>query len=160
MDEIFENWQINRHELKDENFAFLKSLKLKEDVDTVTQNLHQEVFAEVDCLKCANCCRTTPPVVTKKDIKRIAKYLGITPKAFMRKYVIDDLTGDLVLSTVPCRFLRDDNTCRIYEVRPVACAGYPFTDRGDVARRTNIHIENTIVCPAAYEIVNRLKEKF
>ena len=160
MERIPKDWKENRYKEEEANAIFLKSLKQEKGVDEAAQQLHEEVFNEVDCLGCANCCKTTPPVVTKKDIKRIAKHLGITPKAFIRKYVIDDLTGDLVLSTVPCVFLEPDNACSIYEVRPTACAGYPFTDVDHFTRRTYLHTANTIVCPATFEIVKRLKEKF
>ena len=31
---------------------------------------HDEVFEEIDCLSCANCCKTTGPLFTEKDIEK------------------------------------------------------------------------------------------
>jgi len=38
----------------------------------------KEVWAEVDCLSCANCCKTMTPTYTPADLKRIARHFGIT----------------------------------------------------------------------------------
>jgi Fe-S-cluster containining protein len=118
---------------------------------------HQRVFSEMDCLKCANCCKTTPPLYTNKDVKRIAGYLKTTPKQFKRKYTIEDVNGELIGIKVPCSFLNTDYTCSIYEVRPQACRTYPHTDDPDFALRSSLNYNNTIVCPAAHAIVSRLK---
>ena len=91
--------------------------------------MHEEVFECTDCLKCANCCTTTGPLFTDKDISRIAKHLRIKPFAFTQQYLRIDDDRDYVLKSVPCTFLEEDNYCSIYEVRPKACREYPHTDR-------------------------------
>ena len=98
-------------------------------LDKHIHTLHQETFACIDCLECANCCTTTGPLFTDKDIARIAKHLGIKPSVFTQKYLRIDEDKDYVLQSVPCTFLNDDNRCDIYEVRPKACREYPHTDR-------------------------------
>jgi hypothetical protein len=40
-------------------------------------DLHEEVFAQIDCLDCANCCKNHSPTFKATDIKRISKYLKI-----------------------------------------------------------------------------------
>jgi hypothetical protein len=45
----------------------------------------KEVWEEVQCLSCANCCKKMTPTLTKDDRKRIAKHLGLTPKEFKMK---------------------------------------------------------------------------
>ena len=112
---------------------------------------------EADCLSCANCCKTTPALVERSDAKRIAKHLGMSPKGFIRKYLLEDINGELMIQRVPCTFLNTDNTCEIYDVRPKACREYPHTDQKDFNRRSKMNAKNTIVCPAAFEIVERLK---
>jgi len=46
----------------------------------------KEVWQEVDCLSCANCCKKMTPTLEKKDRQRIADHLGLTPKHFKKKY--------------------------------------------------------------------------
>jgi len=158
LNEINKDWQAKAKENYDENLAFLKSLKTDRDIDKQSAEVHTEVFAEIDCLACANCCKTTPALVTKKDAKRIGKFLGLPPKTFIRKYLIEDINGELLINKVPCTFLNEDNTCQIYEVRPQACRQYPHTDQEGFRYRAKMNATNTIVCPATFEIVERLKK--
>lgn len=72
-----------------EHQRFLEKLKKKppKNLDYLVQNTHDEVFKEIDCLRCANCCKTTGPLYTEKDIKRIAKHLRIKPAEFEEKFL-------------------------------------------------------------------------
>jgi len=157
LEEILKNWKKNSEENYSENLSFLKSLQGKSDWDERASAIHQEVFDKTDCLQCGNCCKTTPAIIDRSDVKRIAKFLGIPPKSFIRKYLLEDIDGGMVIQRVPCTFLNSDNTCRIYEVRPKACREYPHTDQKGFHRRARLNAKNTIVCPAAFEIVERLK---
>mgnify|MGYP003719724549 CR=1 FL=1 len=69
----------------------------------------------------------------------------------------DDDENDYVLQSSPCTFLNDDNTCFIYDYRPQACREYPHTDRKKMHQILNLTLENTTVCPAVSEIVDRIK---
>lgn len=155
--EIIKQWRVNAREEFSENLDFLKRTRSSSDNIKTVQNLHEETFSKVDCLDCANCCKTTPALITRPDAKRVAKHLGLPPKTFLRKYTIEDINGDLVMKSVPCPFLNNDNTCNIYEVRPEACRRYPHTDEKEYFRRARLNAQNTIVCPAAHHIVRRLK---
>ena len=157
MERLLQNWKQESESKYSENLAFLKSLKGVEEVDKRVAQIHDEVFEEANCLSCANCCKTTPALVEKSDVKRIAKFLNIPPKSFIRKYLLEDYNGDLVIQRVPCTFLNADNTCSIYEVRPKACREYPHTNQTNFHRRSKLNAKNTLVCPAAFEIVERLK---
>ena len=156
---LLNEWEKNKHQGQQDRKAFLESLASKDvaKVSEMAHSFHKEVFEEVDCLKCANCCKTTPPIYTNKDVKRIAAFLGTTPKQFKRKYTIEDVNGELVGIKVPCSFLLADNMCSIYEVRPFACRTYPHTDDPAFAERPELNHNNTMVCPAAYLIVERLR---
>ena len=44
-------------------------------VDQKFQQAHEEVFEEISCLDCANCCKTLGPRIKSSDIKRISKFL-------------------------------------------------------------------------------------
>ncbi len=46
-------------------------------LDQTVAQLHDEVFEEIDCLVCANCCKTTSPIFIDKDVDRIARHLGL-----------------------------------------------------------------------------------
>ena len=145
-----------------ENQQFFKSLKkLKPKVlDKLIYPIHEEVFACTDCLKCANCCTTTGPLFTDKDINRISKHLRIKPSEFTEKYLQIDEDRDYVLQSVPCIFLGEDNYCSIYDVRPKACREFPHTDRIKQHQLLNLTEKNIEVCPAVFEIVEKLKKKF
>jgi len=156
--EIIENWKENSKENLKSNKEYLRSIPKNAHTDKVTADLHDQVFQKVDCLKCANCCKTTPALVTRPDAKRIAKHLSIPPKTFIRKYLLEDVNGELMIARVPCTFLNEDNTCSIYDVRPQACREYPHTNQSGFSRRAKMNANNTIVCPAVFEIVNKLRE--
>lgn len=145
---------------KKENIAFFKKLKRKspKNLDHITQELHDEVFEEIDCLQCANCCKTTGPLFTQKDINRIAKHYKMKPASFIDEYLKLDEDKDYVLQTTPCAFLGADNYCSIYEVRPKACSEYPHTNRRKLIQIASITIANTFICPAAYQVVERMKK--
>jgi Fe-S-cluster containining protein len=137
-------------------FARLKKTKPR-DLDTVMQKLHEEVFETVDCLVCANCCKTTSPIFYQKDIERLAKHFRLTPSKFIEKYLHIDEDNDYVLNFSPCAFLGADNYCSVYEHRPNACREYPHTDRKRFHQILDLTLKNTEVCPAVYQIVEKLK---
>ena len=139
---------------------FLDSLKKKppKNLDYVVQETHDQVFEKIDCLKCANCCKTTGPLFTPKDIERIAKHLKMKTADFEEKFLQSDEDQDQVLQNLPCLFLNDDHTCSIYDVRPKACREFPHTDRKKIYQINNLTLKNTVVCPAAFEFVERLKK--
>ncbi len=143
-----------------ENKKFLARLKAKppKDIDQQFQALHEDVFEEVDCLACGNCCKTTSPIFLDKDIERIASHLRVRPAEFIQKYLHKDEDSDYVHNGAPCPFLGGDNYCSIYDVRPKACAGYPHTDRKKAVQLFPKTLENTKICPAVFEILERLKK--
>lgn len=145
--------------LKTENTKFLNRLKQKppKKLDVRVQEIHEEVFEEVDCLACANCCSTTSPILTDKDTARISRYLRMKIFDFEKKYTRMDAEGDRVFLNQPCEFLGADKHCFIYEVRPKACAEYPHTNRKRFHQLNKITAENTMICPAVNKVLDRLK---
>ena len=144
-----------------ENSVFFKLLaKEKAKVlDKLIHPIHDDVFEHTNCLKCANCCKTTGPLFTDKDIQRISKYLKIKPSEFVDRYLRVDEDNDYVLQSVPCFFLGEDNYCSIYEVRPKACREYPHTDRIKQYQLLKLTEKNLDICPAVFEIVEKIKTK-
>ncbi|MEI6020957.1 MAG: YkgJ family cysteine cluster protein [Bacteroidota bacterium] len=113
----------------------------------------------MNCLSCANCCKTTSPIFYQQDIERAAKALKIKPGEFIQHYLFMDEEGDFVLNKAPCAFLQADNLCQIYEDRPTACREYPHTNRKKMHQILDITFRNTLVCPAVLEIVERVQKK-
>ncbi|MDT0688569.1 YkgJ family cysteine cluster protein [Salegentibacter sp. F188] len=161
MQEILENLSEKAKDKHKENKKFFSRLKKKppKDLDRQMQDLHEEEFAQTNCLDCANCCKTTGPLFTNKDIERISKHLKLKPQQFIEQYLRVDEDKDYVLQEVPCAFLAADNYCLIYDVRPKACREYPHTDRKDFHKISNLTIKNTAICPAAYNIVEKMKAR-
>ena len=123
------------------------------------QQLHEEVFREIDCLKCANCCNTISPVITDRDVQKMARALKIKPSEVASTYLMIDDENDYVFKSTPCPFLDNiDNTCRIYESRPKACREYPHTNHPDMRKVLNITYKNTFICPAVYLIINEMEK--
>ena len=140
-------------------FAKLKKKNPKR-LDLLMQELHDEEFAKTDCLACANCCKTSSPIFTDKDVSRIAKHFRMKEVNFISQYLQRDEDDFMVLQQAPCTFLdENDNTCTIYDVRPKACAEYPHTNRKKFIQLTNLTLKNTEICPAALNIVEELKRK-
>jgi Fe-S-cluster containining protein len=143
-----------------ENKKFLQRLKQKDSrlLDEVFHTAHEEVFEEIQCLTCANCCKTTSPIFYQNDIERIAKFLRLKPGDFIEKYLRVDEDKDYVLKSSPCVFLDGENACSIYEARPKACREYPHTNRKKMVQIMDLTFNNTLVCPAVLEMVERLKK--
>ena len=144
----------------EENKKFLQSLKKKDThrVDQAFHQTHEKVFEELDCLTCGNCCKTTSPIFYQNDIERIGKALRMKPGDFIERYLKVDEDQDYVLKSSPCPFLGAGNHCSVYEDRPKACREYPHTNRKKMVQIMDLTHKNTLVCPAVFEIVERLKK--
>ncbi|MBA4198218.1 MAG: zinc/iron-chelating domain-containing protein [Chitinophaga sp.] len=128
------------------------------NLDTVAEIIDQQVWPEVDCLSCANCCKTMTPTFTPQDIKRIATHFRIKPKEFKEKWLeFDKKTGDWSNVKQPCQFLDlKTNMCSIYEVRPVDCAGFPHLTKKKMKDYLHVHQQNVEYCPATFKMVERM----
>ena len=123
------------------------------DLDQKFHKGHEAEFKKMDCLSCANCCKTTSPIFRDADIRRISKHLRIKEGKFISDYLKMDEDQDYVLKSSPCSFLDNDNSCSIYDVRPLACREYPHTDRKNMFQVLEITAENSLICPAVARIV-------
>ena len=149
-------------EAKKESKKHFTNLKRKtpKNLDVVMQELHDAEFKKTDCLSCGNCCKTTSPIFTEKDIERISKHLRMKVIDFETQYLERDEDDFMVLKSAPCTFFdASDNTCFIYDVRPKACSEYPHTNRKKFIQITELTMNNTEICPAAYNIVEALKKR-
>jgi hypothetical protein len=94
--------------------------------------LHNDAMAEglrFECQPgCTECCRQQGFVyLTEADLTRVAKFVGLTAKAFERRYVYR--TSNKLRLRVPrdsqCYFLVDGG-CSIHPAKPVQCGVFPF----------------------------------
>ena len=145
-----------------ENRTLIQKLKKKrpKNLDNVARDLHEKAFDNIDCLSCANCCKTISPFLIDKDIQRIASHLRMKPSEFVEKYLFLDKDNDYVFKETPCPFLMEDNYCSIYENRPRACREYPHTDRKRFVQILDLTLTNISVCPAVFEVVQGLGEEY
>ena len=160
MENILKDLPKKAKEKHIENKKFFTKLKRKppKNLDYLMQELHDDEFERTDCLKCANCCKTTGPLFTNADVQRISKHFRLKPQQFIDRYLRIDEDHDYVLQQVPCAFLGHDNYCSIYDVRPKACREFPHTDRKKFHQISNLTLKNVAICPAAFNIVEEMKK--
>ena len=161
MEEVLKSLPQLAKDKQNENKKFFAKLRNKppKKLDYIMQELHEEEFERTDCLTCANCCKTTGPLFTNKDIERISKFFKMKPQQFTEQFLRLDEDNDYVLQSVPCTFLGSDNYCSIYDVRPKACREFPHTDRKKFQQIANLTLKNVAICPAAFNIVEEMKKR-
>lgn len=152
---LLNNWEKKSQARQKDYKRFLG----KADKNTVLrhqQQFHDEAMEKVDCLSCANCCKTYSPRFKTPDIKRISKHLRMKESDFIDTYLDLDNEGDYVVKQSPCPFLGADNACSIYESRPSDCARFPYTDEDVLYKRQALTLKNSTFCPIVYHVLERL----
>ena len=125
-------------------------------IEAITAQVEKDVWKEIDCLSCANCCKTMTPTFTNTDIKRIARHFNQTTDEFKKQWLKKDRIGDWINKTEPCQFLNlKDNKCSIYEIRPVDCSGFPHLPKR-MKDFVHVHKQNIEYCPATYKLVEKM----
>ncbi|MCB0703897.1 MAG: YkgJ family cysteine cluster protein [Saprospiraceae bacterium] len=157
---LIEDWKNRKSSARKQIRKTLSRLEREKGkkLDMLADQVHEEVFSELDCLDCANCCTSIPPMLNKTDIARVARTLGMGTAAFQEQYLRMDEDGDMVMNTSPCPFLQEDHACLIYEDRPKACRQYPHTNEMEFSQRMNLHKVNANHCPAVFHIIERINQ--
>ena len=128
--------------------------------DAVVEDVTNEVWSQIDCVSCANCCKTLAIVVDMQDIQRIAKRLKTSPAEFKKNHCVIQPDKTITFKASPCTFLATDGRCTIYEDRPKACHDFPYLRDKGFAKRTITMIENCSCCPIVFNVWQQLKYKF
>ena len=131
----------------------------KKKLDLSFRTEHDKVFSDINCMDCANCCKTTSPIFKNQDIKRLSTLFKMKINKFIETYLRLDDDGDYVVKSSPCPFLMEDNSCFVYEERPMACREYPHTNRKNMNGILKLTEKNTEICPAVAKIVENLRVK-
>jgi len=103
----------------------------------VTPNLSKRITSD-DCRDCGKCCESfeiwyddESPEVVNSEIQRFKTLDTIGDKITTRKVK----GGTWLVFNFPCKFLKEDKTCAIYESpnRPLLCRmfPYPLSDKQD-----------------------------
>lgn len=146
-----ENERFRRH-LKRHNFPELRFRRVAEEIES-----------NIDCRACANCCKVAETDVTKRDIARLARYLGVTPEQFVEQYTtgsaFDQKEPILRRRDTGCIFL-EGNDCSIYEARPDTCRDFPHLIRGAGSFESRMWqmIDRATYCPIVYNALEEFKE--
>ena len=81
----------------------------------------------------SRCDITTETDIAEREVARLSRYLGLTPKQFIAQYTTMSAQEDdeiiLRRNDAGCIFL-DGNDCTIYEARPDTCKLFPHLVRG------------------------------
>lgn len=154
-EKLLQNWQKKSGERQKLYKQYLARAK-KNDVLKQLPDLHEAAFERVDCLQCANCCKSFSPRFKTPDVKRISKSLQMRESDFIETYLRVDDEGDFVVKSSPCPFLGADNYCSIYEDRPSDCHRFPYTDEDVFIKRPALTQKNSTFCPITYYVLERL----
>jgi uncharacterized protein len=150
---------IRRNKRRLKGFLTRLEKKIPRGLDKMVEQADKAVWKQVNCLDCANCCKTMSPTYTRQDILRICKHLGMTPRAFRQKWLYKDKSGDWLNISQPCQFLDlKTNMCGIYDQRPRDCAGFPHHTKKKMVEYMHVYKQNIEYCPATYKVVEMLKE--
>lgn len=130
------------------------------NIQSIVKEAGANVWDEVDCLACANCCKNMTPTYTEKDMKRIAAYLKMSVGEMKKKWLLKEKgTGDWINNSTPCQFLDlKTNLCTIYEVRPADCANFPHLTKKKVVDYLYVYKQNVDECPATFKMVEKMEE--
>jgi Fe-S-cluster containining protein len=130
------------------------------DIQDIAIRARDKVWDGIDCLSCANCCKTMTPTYTDKDLRKIAVYLKMPLTEIKKKWLKKERgTAHWLNRTTPCQFLDlKTNLCGIYEVRPADCAGFPHLNKRKMIDYIHVYKQNLDECPATFKMVERMNE--
>ena len=83
-----------------------------------------------ECTRCGDCCTRPGPVyLPRKELHRIAEFIGLSPRAFRARYHVHPVDGVPSIDPgddKPCPFYDSDTGCTVFEIRPTQCRTFPF----------------------------------
>jgi Fe-S-cluster containining protein len=144
-----------------ENLSFRRFLKEHHYPQGLFRRIAREVEQQIDCQKCANCCREPRVSVSGQDIDALARYLEMPPEHIIKEYTVvdrDDRETILRQTEGACVFL-DGNLCMVYEARPRACRDFPYvaSDQRSLGGRMSSICNHSSMCPIIYNTLELYK---
>lgn len=147
-----ENWKFR---------SFLKGLDIEEeDLDKIVHEINDDVTSQIDCTKCANCCKVFDPILDEEDITKFSSSLNMKIEDFKTAYLVEskEEIDCYNFNTVPCPFLKD-NKCTNYVNRPKVCESYPHLQKEEFWTRLMGVVQNYAICPIVFNVYERLKKE-
>jgi Fe-S-cluster containining protein len=146
----------------DENKRLRAHLKTHAVAERRLRNIGEKIENAIDCTSCANCCRKATAKLREREIDKLAKYIGVSRREFLRDYVTQtEDEGPILRRTEEkgCIFL-EGNLCSVYDVRPMTCEDFPHLVRGtgSLVSRLWVMPERATYCPIAYNTLEAYKE--
>lgn len=145
-----------------ENYRFVKYLKIHADEKTLDdqfKKLHKKFFKLYDCKKCRNCCKELGISMEKYELDTICKYLKLDKEKFINDNLIYDY-GEYSFKDRKCKFLDENNNCKIEKILPATCKEYPYTNKEKRLFSLYTIVNNSEICPVVYEILEELKKEY
>jgi hypothetical protein len=145
-----------------ENLQFRRYLAAHHQRVEVFQIVATQVQKQIDCTKCANCCRYSVVSVRAAEIARIAAYLSLDEAAVVEHFTSPDAESPrartLLSNKKGCVFLKD-NLCSIYPARPEACRNFPHVAPGthSLGGRLESQCRWAPLCPILYNTLEEYK---
>jgi Fe-S-cluster containining protein len=146
-----ENWKFR---------SYLKNLDIRTNqLDKIVHKINDEVTSQIDCTKCANCCKVNYPVLDEKDIAKFSSSQNGSIREFKSAYLLisKEEKGKYNFNSMPCPFLKD-NKCTNYTNRPKDCESYPHLYKDKFITRLMGVIEYYPICPIVFNVYERLKK--
>ena len=145
------NWRL-RHRVKCSDLSI-------EEMDAIVHRLYRTISEQIDCRRCANCCKVVSPLLQPDECNRLAEHLCVPTKQFIRDYLVEAKDDDgYLFKPGDCPFLKDDS-CSIYDIRPKDCRSYPHLHKDEFVFRVTQAFSNTYVCPIVYNVFEALKKE-
>lgn len=142
--------------------GFLRRIKRNRPgrLQQIAAKATENVWEGIDCLSCANCCKSMSPTYTSTDIKKIASFLNMSTHEMKERWLKKERgTGNWINKSKPCQFLDPQtNFCKVYDVRPADCAGFPHLTKKWFINYVHVHQQNLDECPATFRMVERMEQ--
>lgn len=145
-----------------ENLRFRNYLKNHADeieLDKQFKRLHEKYFKIYDCKKCRNCCKKLGISMDNNELDNICEYLNIDEEKFISDELVNNY-GKYSFKGCKCKFLDENNNCKIEKCLPSSCVEYPYTNKEERLFSLYSVIGNVSICPVVYEILEELKNEY
>jgi Fe-S-cluster containining protein len=127
-------------------------------VDSLVQQLNNEISPKIDCTKCGNCCKTLMINVSEQEADHLSQHLQLNRTDFDEQYLEKGSNGMMLMNSIPCSFL-SNNKCNVYEYRFEGCREFPAMHLPGFGKRLFTTLMHYGRCPIIFNIVEEMKKQ-
>lgn len=132
--------------------------KTDAEVDALVDEIAAPIIDAIDCMQCANCCRSLNVYLTPDDAQRLADGIDVPLDSLVDRYVDYESAQQVgewgVFRQSPCALL-DGKRCSVYAHRPETCRTYPALTP-DFRWTIEDTLDGAGVCPIIYNVLDKL----